>query len=227
MGDYMQGHAMGDRYWLDLAFFIIILIVLLNIIFGIIIDTFSELREEKKEKEEDIQEKCFICNIGKAKFDMQGSGVFTRHIETEHSMWAYLNFVIFLENQDKDDDDGLEFYVRHCVDSGDISWFPTNRSLFLNSQEDKEDKGVSMGESIDKMMKLMLKTAEEGRQRHAELKEDMVKMKGQIKEVSAWSSNTSSMSPWSVPRSSTVDHFSLMNPPLACTHEPTALSPFM
>jgi hypothetical protein len=182
MGDYLKGHAMGDRYWMDLAFFIIILIVLLNIIFGIIIDTFSELREEKKEKEADIQEKCFICNMDKARFDMQGSGVFIRHIKHEHNMWAYLNFVIFLETQDKDDDDGLEFYVRHCIEVGDIGWFPTNRSLFLNSVE-TSDEADPVVEGIAKLAKLIQRTAEEGRLRHAELKDDMGRMKGQIKEM--------------------------------------------
>ena len=56
-----------------------------------------------------------------------------KHIEHEHSMWAYLNFIIFLKEQDQDDDDGLEFYVRHCMNRTDIGWFPTNKSLTLNA----------------------------------------------------------------------------------------------
>ena len=40
--------SLGGRFYLDLLFFFIVLIVLLNIIFGIIIDTFSELRTSKK-----------------------------------------------------------------------------------------------------------------------------------------------------------------------------------
>jgi hypothetical protein len=35
------------RFFFDLSFFILIIIILLNIIFGIIIDTFAELRDEK------------------------------------------------------------------------------------------------------------------------------------------------------------------------------------
>jgi len=35
-------------------FFIIVLVLLLNIIFGIILDTFSDLREKAKEQNEDM-----------------------------------------------------------------------------------------------------------------------------------------------------------------------------
>lgn len=35
------------RFFYDLTFFLIIIIILLNIVFGIIIDTFAELRDQK------------------------------------------------------------------------------------------------------------------------------------------------------------------------------------
>ena len=38
------------RFFYDLTFFILIIIIWLNIIFGIIIDTFAELRDEKTRK---------------------------------------------------------------------------------------------------------------------------------------------------------------------------------
>ena len=40
-------HEPGLRTIFDLSFFIIITIIALNIVFGIIVDTFSELRDEK------------------------------------------------------------------------------------------------------------------------------------------------------------------------------------
>lgn len=45
----------------DLAFFIIVLVIGLNVVFGIIVDTFSELRDERFEIEEHMESKCFIC----------------------------------------------------------------------------------------------------------------------------------------------------------------------
>jgi hypothetical protein len=47
----------------DLTFFIIVITILLNIIFGIIIDTFSQLREDKGLIAHDKSNFCFICDI--------------------------------------------------------------------------------------------------------------------------------------------------------------------
>lgn len=45
----------------DLAFFFIVIIIVLNLIFGVIIDTFADLRNEKQQKEDILKNSCFIC----------------------------------------------------------------------------------------------------------------------------------------------------------------------
>lgn len=45
----------------DLLFFFIVIIIVLNLIFGVIIDTFADLRSEKQKKEEVLKTTCFIC----------------------------------------------------------------------------------------------------------------------------------------------------------------------
>lgn len=74
-------------------------VVLKETLFGIIIDTFGELEEEKKELEEDIKNKCYICNIERHEFDRYGSG-FENHIQKDHNLWQYLYFLIYLKNKD-------------------------------------------------------------------------------------------------------------------------------
>ena len=44
-------------------FWALIIIILLNIIFGIIIDTFGELRTNKLKVEENMENTCFICQV--------------------------------------------------------------------------------------------------------------------------------------------------------------------
>jgi hypothetical protein len=58
----------------DLTFFLIVIVILLNIIFGIIIDTFAELRDKKHSMEEDMKNICFICNINRqtVSFSIEG-----------------------------------------------------------------------------------------------------------------------------------------------------------
>ena len=46
----------------DLLFFFIVIIIVLNLIFGVIIDTFADLRSEKQQKEEILKNTCFICS---------------------------------------------------------------------------------------------------------------------------------------------------------------------
>lgn len=46
-------YLVAGRAFFDLTFWVVVIIVLLNMIFGIIVDTFAELRQEKQEVEED------------------------------------------------------------------------------------------------------------------------------------------------------------------------------
>jgi hypothetical protein len=41
--------------------------------------------------------------------------------------------------QDKDDDDGLELYIRQAVENNDISWFPINKAMKLNLAKSKSE----------------------------------------------------------------------------------------
>ena len=46
-----------------MLFFFVVIIIVLNLIFGVIIDTFADLRTEKNNKEEIIKNTCFICGL--------------------------------------------------------------------------------------------------------------------------------------------------------------------
>ena len=58
------------RIVFDALFYILLLIVLVNIISGIIIDTFSVLRIKKAIYINDLRDVCFICGYGKEEIDM-------------------------------------------------------------------------------------------------------------------------------------------------------------
>jgi hypothetical protein len=55
---YSTAHFLGDQ-----LNNLIIVVILINIVAGIIIDTFGSLREEENSKFSDINEKCFICGL--------------------------------------------------------------------------------------------------------------------------------------------------------------------
>jgi len=71
----------------DLSFFLLIITILLNIIFGIIIDTFAQLRDDKCKTDADMRDYCFICAIDKQTFDRETEAGFGVHREEDHNEW--------------------------------------------------------------------------------------------------------------------------------------------
>jgi hypothetical protein len=134
-------HSVGQRLILDLAFFCVVIVILLNVIFGIIIDTFSSMRVDKLERVRDTLELCFICGIHKQTFDRASDEPegFKTHIKVDHNMWNYLYFIFMLWEQDKDDDDGLEQYVRRAIEANEITWFPLNKAIRLDQAASAEE----------------------------------------------------------------------------------------
>ena len=63
----------------DFSFFVVLIVILLNIIFGIIIDTFSDLRGQKAEHDETFATHCFICNLPAATFDRETARGYKYH----------------------------------------------------------------------------------------------------------------------------------------------------
>ena len=51
------------KFAFDCTFHICVIIIMINILFGIIIDTFAQLRDEKQTKDDDKRNVCYICNI--------------------------------------------------------------------------------------------------------------------------------------------------------------------
>ena len=124
--------------WISEVSFYMATFTLWNVIKGITIDTFVELRRDLVMRLEDTEEKCYICGIEKLVFNRAlDREAFDLHISTDQNLWNYVYYCIFIWEQDKDDDDGLEYYVRHCVDDDDLSWFPMNKAIRLTEHLEK------------------------------------------------------------------------------------------
>ncbi len=127
------------RVFSDVMFFVATMLML-NILKGITIDTFVELRKQLEERVADTNEKCFICGIEKNTFNRTlDRDAFRQHTKVDQNLWNYIYFIIYIWEQDKDDDDGLESYVRRCVDDSDLIWFPMNKAIRLAEHHDKGD----------------------------------------------------------------------------------------
>ncbi|XP_077862152.1 inositol 1,4,5-trisphosphate-gated calcium channel ITPR1-like [Saccoglossus kowalevskii] len=118
----------------DVSFYIVVVLIGLNIVFGIIVDTFSELRDSKWRTDEDMRTLCFICGRKSYDFENHGNG-FRQHVKLEHNVWSYLFFFIHLNETATNDLTALELHVLNMLEVPDYGFFPVNRALCLNNIE--------------------------------------------------------------------------------------------
>ncbi|XP_073472149.1 inositol 1,4,5-trisphosphate-gated calcium channel ITPR3 isoform X3 [Aquarana catesbeiana] len=128
----------------DLLFFFIVIIIVLNLIFGVIIDTFADLRSEKQKKEEVLKTTCFICGLERDKFDNKTVS-FEEHIKEEHNIWNYLYFIVLVRVKNKTDYTGPESYVAQMIKRRDLDWFPRMRAMSLVSNEGEGEQNEIRG----------------------------------------------------------------------------------
>uniref|UniRef100_A0A8C5P7S0 Inositol 1,4,5-trisphosphate receptor n=1 Tax=Leptobrachium leishanense TaxID=445787 RepID=A0A8C5P7S0_9ANUR len=140
----------------DLLFYFIVIIIVLNLIFGVIIDTFADLRSEKQKKEEVLKTTCFICGLERDKFDNKTVS-FEEHIKEEHNIWNYLYFIVLVRVKNKTDYTGPESYVAQMIKSKNLDWFPRMRAMSLVSNEgDGEQNEIRcLQDKLNSTMKLV------------------------------------------------------------------------
>jgi hypothetical protein len=127
-----KGNIFWARFFFDLTFFIIVRLILLNVIAGIIIDTFSDLRDELNKKTNDHNNICYICGIDRWKLEQKGID-FDEHINGDHNKWKYLYFIVKLTLSDQRSFTGIEFFVWDAYEKKNTSWMPSE--IYLKKGE--------------------------------------------------------------------------------------------
>uniref|UniRef100_A0A8C0EVI2 Inositol 1,4,5-trisphosphate receptor n=1 Tax=Bubo bubo TaxID=30461 RepID=A0A8C0EVI2_BUBBB len=157
----------------DLLFYFIVIIIVLNLIFGVIIDTFADLRSEKQKKEEILKTTCFICGLERDKFDNKTVS-FEEHIKSEHNMWHYLYFIVLVKVKDPTEYTGPESYVAQMIVEKNLDWFPRMRAMSLVSNEgDSEQNEIrNLQERLETTMSLV-----------KQLSSQLAELKEQVKQV--------------------------------------------
>jgi hypothetical protein len=130
------------RFLFDDLFNIIIMIIMMNIIQGIIIDTFAVLREASERNTADRETKCFICGKDKEYIERCTNRPFRYHCAYEHNEWNYIFFIAYLINKESTEHTGVESSIFDLVEAKDISWIPQQQGLTLKDIEDTEELQV-------------------------------------------------------------------------------------
>jgi len=147
IGDVMRATSQGEdmytfRVVYDFLFFVTMILIVLNLILGIIIDTFADLRKEKQENEEILRKTCFICGLSRTDFNSTATVSFEEHIKHDHCLWGYFHFLILIKTKPPTEFTGPESHIHsmlHTNKRPDLSWFPHRCTMSLEMDRDVED----------------------------------------------------------------------------------------
>ena len=117
-----------ERYFLEMIFFILINLLLLNMINGIIITPFGEWRQKDQEINEDKENSCYICSLSRS-YLQQKLINFDDHKFYDHSLKTYLEYLIYLENKPDKDLDAEEGYIKNKIKNKCIDCFPIMKTF--------------------------------------------------------------------------------------------------
>lgn len=146
-----SGNQIG-RFVVNFLFWVILTVIMMNLVLGIIVDTFSQLRQELATREDEMANKCFICSLPSYKFDKHGG--FKKHKREDHNMWMYVYYTMYLEElPDSSRSHHEEFLYEQWVVKKSPAPFPIMKSMVLHGSE-TEDGDDALGVVLKKLSDL-------------------------------------------------------------------------
>ena len=139
----------------DVTYFLICIIIMIDLVFGIILGTFAEMREKERVKTMDKYNHCFICHNTKNGVEKKDED-FNRHREIRHNLWNYVNYMLFLKLTPIEDLNAINSYARESLDDKNIIFLPSCKDDFdnengieLNEEEKIEEEEEEVEEESD------------------------------------------------------------------------------
>jgi len=132
-----QDYVMRIIY--DTVFLVWVSFVLMNIITGLIVDVFFSTRTEELERASQMDTDCFVCGLTRPAYEESTYGLgavsFNEHMEKDHDIWSYVYYIAFLtsNNNNKNEDSGIESYVRSQYSTSRLEWIPKRTSFHIEA----------------------------------------------------------------------------------------------
>jgi|LauGreDrversion4_2_1035121.scaffolds.fasta_scaffold244732_2 hypothetical protein len=139
IGDFSNLKSIKDKYYFvhfifQWLFFFVVILLLINIINGIIVDTFQELREENNKRLDDKENVCYICNLDRSAFEIAGIN-FLKHTREEHFLTNYIYYLLKIHLINEQELTSLESYVLDAIKDNRIDFFPIEKSISMNNSK--------------------------------------------------------------------------------------------
>ena len=139
------------RLIFDLSFFIILGVLLFDVVTGVILDTFGELREEVNDRADKMENETYISGITREKIEeMEGNSVdFTQVNESQQDKWNYLFFMIYLSLKPPEDMTGAETFVLNLMEEEDTTWLPLKTCWAMQNSGIEAEEELSPEEMME------------------------------------------------------------------------------
>lgn len=107
----------------DILFHIIVNLILGNIFFGVIVDTFNDLRDLRDIKTQDKDNKCFMCI--RSRYDNCYDESFDFHREHQHYVFNYVYFIPYLLKKNPQEYSRAEQFAWEQIKLRRLDWYPS------------------------------------------------------------------------------------------------------
>jgi len=128
------------RIAFDLSFFVLITTIGMNILFGIIVDTFGAMRDVVLERETYRKKTTFIGSLDRSDVDKAARpmGILSGFDYMENDRqdkWKYMFFVFYLRRKDPINYSGPETRINKLLNEDDHQWLPLYTCTMLQQQQ--------------------------------------------------------------------------------------------
>jgi len=144
---YQDGDSYHQRILFMLFFFIILGALLFNMVTGIIVDTFSSLRESHASREEKYKTESFISGIDREVYEEEGLD-FEILKNEDQNMWSYVYYLLYLEDKHPSEHTGADRFVTSQIVAKNNNWFPISLSFELQKLQKFKQEGVSIENQV-------------------------------------------------------------------------------
>ena len=130
------------RLILDDLFFLLIVIIMIDMVFGIIIKSFDELRHRNQKYHKDKKNYCLICHCNRDSLEKIRLN-YKEHIKSTHNVWNYIEFMLSLKLKDIHELNNINKNIRKKINKKDITWLPTYKNkLITNENKDTDENNL-------------------------------------------------------------------------------------
>jgi hypothetical protein len=126
-----------SRFFYDMSFYILVIMIMGNVTFGLIVDSFGALRDESYQYENDKNNICFICQLSRDGSLLKNIN-FDSHVQKEHNIWNYVDFLCYLHFYDANNFTKVESYVWEKLIEKNYEWIPIDVDAAAGDDEEED-----------------------------------------------------------------------------------------